>query len=617
MASVTRRLAGLLGACALGLGACSQGTGQPSGTGGAPVRGGVAYFAEQPLQPPTYIFPLVSGAYYTEENTSWFQTLMYEPLYWFGDGGRPTLDARLSVGDPPVYSGHDRVVTITLKAWRWSDGEHVTARDVLFWIDLLKANTQDWASYVPGGFPDNVVRATVLSAQTIRLELDKAYNPTWFTYNELSQITPLPLAWDRTGPAVAAGRRLADTTPAGARAVYGFLNAEARSPASYAASPVWSVVDGPWRLTSLTSDGRATFVPNTRYSGPDKPKLSEFVELPFTSADAELSVLRAGTGTGGPRTSGTQVSVGYLPDNDLPQSRTLQSAGYRIVDWFPYQFDYFEPNFANPTAGPVFRQLYFRQAFQHLVDQKGWIHAYYGGLGLPTHSPVPAEPPNPYSDPLARSNPYPFSLKAARSLLEAHGWKVVPNGLSFCARPGQGDGECGTGIPAGRRLSFSLLYPSGLSYSDDSMVDLQSVARQVGIELQLKEVPATTISATVLPCSPHQAACSWQLGQYGTGWLFSPDHYPTGEEIFQTGALGNVGSYSDPSIDRLIEATTTAPPAAEQKALDAYADAVRTAVPDFWQPSPGTAVVLQGNLRGFVPNAYGFINPEEWYFTGS
>ena len=33
-------------------------------------------------------------------------------------------------------------------------------------------------------------------------------------------------------------------------------------------------------------------------------------------------------------------------------------------------------NFNNPTYGPLFHQLYFRQAFQHVVDQAGWIHAY-------------------------------------------------------------------------------------------------------------------------------------------------------------------------------------------------------------------------------------------------
>ena len=84
-----------------------------------------------------------------------------------------------------------------------------------------------------------------------------------------------------------------------------------------------------------------------------------------------------------------------------------------------------------------------------------------------------------------------------------------------------------------------------MSSTDGAMVDLQSVARQVGIEITLKQVTTATIDAEIEPCAPHTAACNWQLGQYGAAWVFAPDHYPTGEEIFQTGALGNVGSYSD------------------------------------------------------------------------
>jgi peptide/nickel transport system substrate-binding protein len=582
-------------------------------------NGGTAYFAEQPETPPDYIFPLVSGAYFTGANTADLQTLLYEPLYWFGDKASTSIDYGLSIGNAPVYSDGDRVVTITLKHYIWSDGETVSARDVIFWINLLRANPDQWASYVPGGFPDNVVSATAPNATTVRLRLNAAYNPIWYTYNELSQITPLPIAWDRTSlssPVPKPGSsHLPDSTPSGARSVYNFLNTQATHIASYATSPIWSVVDGAWKLVGLTADGTATFVPNPRFSGPNKPRLAKFIELPYTSAAAEFSVLRAGSAVGGPGSSGDQVSVGYVPDNDLPQSGALRSQGYQLVAWYPFQFDYFEPNFNNPTVGPILRQLYFRQAFQHLVDQLGWIHAYYGGLGIPTYGPVPASPPNPYADANASVNPYPFSVPAAQKLLASHGWKVVANGVSTCARPGTGPRGCGKGIRAGEGLNFTLLYPSGLPYTDGSMVDLQSVAKQVGIEISLKEVTPTTIASTILTCTPSQAACSWQLGQYGGGWVFEPDHYPSGEEIFETGALGNVSNYSNPVTDKLIAATTTTPEAGAKAALDAYQDQVRLELPDFWQPSPGTLVTVQSNLHGFVPNAYGFISPEEWYFT--
>jgi peptide/nickel transport system substrate-binding protein len=606
-------------ATAMVLAGCSSGGAASGVIGSGPVQGGTAYFAEQPLTPPNYIFPLVSGQYFTAANTNDLQTLLYPPLYWYGDKGNTSVDYRLSIGDAPVYSDGDRVVTITLKHYVWSDGETVTARDVGFWINLLKANKSDWASYVPGGFPDNVVSWTALSPSVVQLRLNASYNPFWFTYNELSQITPLPIAWDRTSLTAKApsptAANLPDTTPAGAKAVYAFLNGQATKVASYASSPVWSVVDGPWRLTSLTTEGMATFVPNPRYSGPDRPHLAKFVELPFTSADAEFSVLRSGQATGGPGSSGQQLSVGYVPDDDLPQQPALRGEGYQLIKDYPFGFDYFEPNFNNPKVGPVLRQLYFRQAFQHLVDQTGWIHAYYDGLGVPTYSPVPASPANPYADAEASVNPYPFSVPAAKALLAAHGWTIVPNGITTCSRPGAAADECGAGVKPGQPLQFTLMYPAGLPYTDSAMLDLQSVAKQVGIEISLDQVTQATVAATIEPCAASSPACSWEIGQYGGAWVFEPDHYPSGEEIFQTNALGNVNNYSNPSIDKLITATTTTAASGSQAALDAYADQVRLQVPDFWQPSPGTLITVASNLHGVVPNAYGFINPEEWYFT--
>ena len=314
--------------------------------------------------------------------------------------------------------------------------------------------------------------------------------------------------------------------------------------------------------------------------------------------------------------SAPQISAGYVPDTDVPQAASLKSQGYRLAAFYPYGVDYFEPNFNNPVAGPIFRQLYFRQAFQHLVDQDGWIHAYFQGLGVPTYSAVPALPSNPYADSAARSNPYPFSVAAAKRLLSAHGWKLTPGATSTCVRPGTGAGECGAGIAAGKPLRFTLMYPSGMSSTDGAMDDLQSVAREAGIALDLQQVTISTVDAQIEACAPKASACGWQLGQYGSAWVFAPDHYPSGEEIFQTGAEGNVGSYSDPRIDRLIKATTTVTSRRRARvALNAYADAVRLALPDFWQPSPGTLLSFQSNLAGATPNAYGFISPEEWYFT--
>ena len=55
------------GALALALWSSTSGASAPAPRKVAPavVSGGTAYFAEQPETPPNYIFPLVSGAYFT------------------------------------------------------------------------------------------------------------------------------------------------------------------------------------------------------------------------------------------------------------------------------------------------------------------------------------------------------------------------------------------------------------------------------------------------------------------------------------------------------------------------------------------------------------------------
>ena len=97
-------------------------------------------------------------------------------------------------------------------------------------------------------------------------------------------------------------------------------------------SPIWSIVDGPWKLSAFSSDGNLTMVPNKSYSGSDKPKLSEFQELPFTTDAAEYDVLRAPS-------SSSKIDVGYIPTEDLPAKPanaavgTNPLAGYTLGPW--------------------------------------------------------------------------------------------------------------------------------------------------------------------------------------------------------------------------------------------------------------------------------------------
>ena len=283
----------------------------------------------------------------------------------------------------------------------WSNGTPVTARDVEFWQNLVKANKTDFGGYVPGAYPDNITSTKVVNPTTVRFTLDKPYNHEWFLYNELSQITPLPLAWDKTSASGSTGT--ADQTPAGAKAVYQYLEGQNKNLTTYATNPTWKIVDGPWHLKSFNTTGNAVFVPNPKYSGANKPQISQFTEVPFTSATAEIDAIRGGQGP----------SIGYVPLTDVNQIGFLKSQGYQVAPWPDWNMNFMAINFNNPTVGPVFKQLYIRQALQHVMNQPLLVKDAYSGYAWADYGPVPPVPSNPYVSSFAKQNPYPFSTSQA------------------------------------------------------------------------------------------------------------------------------------------------------------------------------------------------------------
>jgi peptide/nickel transport system substrate-binding protein len=593
---------------------------------GTKIQGGTAYFQEGPGAPPTYIFPFISFAVCSTMNYGQLTYLMYRPLYWFGNNNSPAVDYNYSVGNKPVFSNGDKTVTVTLKNWKWSNGESVTSRDVEFWMNMefAMAPKGDWCDYTPGYFPDNVASMSYPNSSTVVFHLKGAVNPTWFLYNELSQVTPMPIAWDRTsasGPTPTASTpNLPDTTPAGVAKVYNYLNSQATNVAGYASSPLWSIVDGPWKLQSFTSTGEVTFVPNPDYSGSPKPTLSKFVEVPFTSDEAILNEIKSG----GP----SALSMAELPDEYLPQLKSVEGEGYSAVNFTDYGISYFPLNEGNPTFGPVFKQLYFRQAFQHLVDAQGWLEKILGGYAVPTYGPVPTAPFSPWVDSYERNNPFKFSLSDAASLLKSHGWSNVSSGgVATCEKPGSGADECGAGVPKGLQLKFNLEYQSGSVVSAEEMEDLKSQASQVGIDLELTTAPFAQVVGKGINCGPDgQAApssskCSWTALNWGAGWIYAPDYLPTGETLFYTGASSDTSGYSNAEADKLIKATTSGPASLTIPNMHAYENYIAQTLPVVFFPTatgnPTSAGVdlISKHLGGFINNVYTNLTPETWYLT--
>ena len=615
----------------------SSATGKVSKPHVTKVKGGTAYFAEPPGGSPNYIFPFAPFRYFSVDNLSQFQMLMYRPLYWFGNGSNPTINLSDSLAKYPTFSNGGKTVTVDLNSYKWSDGETVTSQDVVFWMNFMKLEKDTWAGYVPGTIPDDVASISTPNAKTVVFKLTGSVNPYWWVYNELSQITPLPMAWDVTTLSQKAGAQscgkasygsvVAKSTKAGivpgnaiAKScvnVFDFLSKEAgydptnpkgsnNAFATYATNKLWQVVDGPWHLTSFSPSGLLTMKPNPSYSGPVKPTLSAFTELPFTSGTSEFNDLVTGN-----------ISVGYIPSEDITvaapsptkvgPNNSRVSGKYNLVPWYTWGITYFPLNFNSVDdgghAGAIYHQLYFRQVLQMLINQPLLIKKIIKGYGVPGYGPVPVLPKNSFVTKFEEKNPYPYNPAKAKSLLVEHGWTINANGTDVCATAS----KCG--VPKGTPLNFQMLYSSGNEAVIQTVDDEVSSWSAVGIHVTATAETFDEVYGTSLPCKG--STCTWSMSWWG-GWSYSPDYWPSGEDLFETGAASNAGSYSNSFMDSLIKATNFG-----TSTLDHWENYTATVLPVIWEPSGAYELIeVAKNLQGVTPlNPLLMLTPENWYFT--
>jgi peptide/nickel transport system substrate-binding protein len=627
-----------------------------------PRAGWVLSIATPTSSTPTWAYPFASGDELTTANVQRFQQLMYRPLYFFGGSGSVEFDEPLSLATAPRYTSGDTVVSFTIKpGLRWSDGEGVTAEGVVEWLNLDTSYPGMWGDYlaplptgVPLGLPDDL-RAVTVTGQTVTLTLAAPVNPTWFTYSELSQLTPLPASWDLyeparprvplTGPSSITGNHGDFTSATAVAGCYGdrwvgtgttgvsntyvdpsgtrtvvpaagvaqaikcvdavtLLRSLSADTADYTAAgtdvaATWGRADGPWRLASYNAaTGAVAMAPNRAVGASGQHAAATLLRfVPCGSAAACVGLLHRGV-----------VDQGTLPLGDAPPVRSfvegpsrnpLRAAGYRETVVAPWATSYFPYNFrsargAGGRAGHVFAQAYFRLAFQSLVDQPTAIADQFHGYGVDTTGPVPSTPSTGFAT--STGNPAPFSVARARGLLAAHGWHVAPGHLTVCVVASR----CGTGIAKGTPLRFTLEYAP--APGSGALARLARDAAAAGIQVTLVEVPAARVLADVGGSSRN-----WDLASWGGGWLYAPGYFPSGEWTFAAGSPWNVGAYGDPRATALVLATLAQP--SQLRAYDSY---LAAQLPVVWQPSAVTLVESRTTLRDVAISPIGSLTPEAW-----
>jgi peptide/nickel transport system substrate-binding protein len=101
---------------------------------------------------PNWILPIATVGAQSVSNVLDFDYLMWRPLYWPDQGVSAAIDPTLSLARPPAWSNAGTTATITMnRSYKWSDGTPLSAQDVAFDIDLIKAAIKETDEL--GGLP--------------------------------------------------------------------------------------------------------------------------------------------------------------------------------------------------------------------------------------------------------------------------------------------------------------------------------------------------------------------------------------------------------------------------------------------------------------------------------
>jgi peptide/nickel transport system substrate-binding protein len=581
---------------------------------GAETTGTITW-AEQPNAVPNWIFPITAAGYNSVFNLFTFAWLMWRPTYWTVEGVQPVVDYAMSPANAPVYSNNDTTVTITMKSnYKWSNGTPITATDLLFDIDMIKAAVKaspaNWAGYTPGNFPDNLASTSEPNSSTLVLQLKGPVNPTFFTDDILGQgpTNPLPsTVWakESTNGAIIPESVWNNFSTGAALKIYNFLAAQNKSVSTYASNPLWQVVDGPYKLSAFNpTTGGFTMVPNPNYSGPHAAKVSIFQGVPYTSDAAEFNAIKAGS-----------IDIALVPLEDAPQLAQVSKLGYHYFGEPDYGMNFAAYNFKDTTGdfNDIANQLYFRQAMAHLEDQQGWIHAYMNGAGGAAYGPIPAYPLSPYLPADAASDPYPFSVTDAITLLKSHGWTINAGGTDVCSSPGTGATNCGAGIPAGTKLAFNFIYSTSPALIGQQATDLVSQAAKAGVHITLQASNFNYMIANYIDPAAPANENKWAISDFG-GETDEP--YATTFGLFNTTGLNQVGDYSNATADALINASVSG---GNPAAVKNEASFLTMNQPVEFQPNPDLIWVWKTNISG-TPDSFEnltqyYATPEFWYFT--
>jgi peptide/nickel transport system substrate-binding protein len=312
------------------------------------------------------------------------------------------------------------------------------------------------------------------------------------------------------------------------------------------------VSTGPYMVKSMVIGQSLTMVPNPNYWG-GPPKLDKIVLRPIPDATARVTALRNG-----------EVNWVEFPQPDAIQP--LVSSGFKL---FQEPYSHIWPWVYDTTKGPL-KDVKVRQALNYAIDRKAMVSDILKGTGTPAQQYIP-KPDTGYS---SANDTLTYDPAKAKQLLADAGY---PNGFTM-----------------------SVVYPaSGSGNMVPIPMDqyLQSELAKVGVTVKLQQIEWSTM---VTDYAADKVSNGADAEMISLGF-YPPDQWMT---TFGTNGAVNIGHWSDPRFDNVMQKIFATTDPAEQTKLFQEMNGV------LMEGAPWLLVVSDLNPRVLSPKVHGFIQPK-------
>ncbi len=361
-----------------------------------------------------------------------------------------------------------RTITFTLRPdLRWSDGEPLTAEDVVFTYNEVIFNEE-----IPTSSRDVLRIGTQGLLPTVTQVGDRQVQ---FTLPE-----PFAPFLRTTGIDILPAHILRPTL----EERDGDGNLRFLSTWGTSTPPEQVVVNGPYKLLRYIPSERIIFERNPEYwrqgpDGSDQPYIQQLVWQIIESTDNALLQFRSG---------GLDLT-GVTPDSFALLKREEERGNFTIYNGGPATgtlFMAFNLNRASrngvPLVDPIksrwFNSVPFRQAVSYAINRDALINNVYQGLGEPQTSPISVQSPY-YAGPEDGIRTYEHDVEKARELLEGDGfqWNAAGELLD----------------DQGNRVRFTLITNAGNKIRESVGAQIRQDLAQLGMQVDFQPIAFNTL----------------------------------------------------------------------------------------------------------------------------